>query len=85
MITWGREYWTYYLIAAGSLFAGPEIYALLTNAANTLSDYSRYELGAHFTVSGQVFQHYNVAWSLSLLAYVILSIELVRHIWFLHW
>lgn len=42
--TWGPRYWTVYLIAGAVLLLGPEIFALVTNWRNTLSDYVWMEL-----------------------------------------
>lgn len=82
MITWGKEYWSYFLIIVSTGFLVPEVFALITNVRNTLSDYARFELGAD---PNQVFTHHNAAWALSLVVYIVVSAELVRHIWFGKW
>ncbi|MGH9436814.1 MAG: hypothetical protein ACRD22_02725 [Terriglobia bacterium] len=80
--TWGHEYWTWALIAIALLFLPAELYALFTNTANTLTDYSRYELH----VSGQVvLTRQSAAWVLTLGTYLVVTTWLCGHIWFDLW
>lgn len=86
-ITWGKEYWTCGLLGAAVYFLAGEITALFTNVANTLSDYSRYELGIpNVQIPGATI-HYTVAWYLSLIAWCLFFAVITRHIWFQvnHW
>jgi hypothetical protein len=39
MQTWGSRYWPVWLAVVLISFLGPEIYALVTNVSNTLSDW----------------------------------------------
>jgi hypothetical protein len=76
---WGNFYWPRFLIAVSLAFALPELYALVTNQANTLSDYSWGELS--------VQQHeplliHTVAWWLSLVAWCLFAVAITAHIWF---
>jgi hypothetical protein len=80
MITWGREYWTWFLLNVSLQFLVAEIYALFTNAANTLSDYSRYELGLRLLPGQPV--HHTLAWTLSLVAWWLFVGVITWHIWF---
>lgn len=75
--TWGLTYWPVYLIITSVLFFTGEIPALLTNAKNTLSDYSWYELH----LQPGITQH-TVAWWLSLLAWLLFAVIITGHIWF---
>lgn len=78
-ITWGLYYWPYYLILTGATFLIPEIIALITNANNTLSDYSWRELHV-----GGAFSHtqHTAAWWISIVAWALAVIVLTAHIWF---
>lgn len=86
-ITWGKEYWTTGLLAAAVYFLAGEITALFTNVANTLSDYSRYELGIPSVQVPGASVHYTLAWSLSLVAWWLFVGVITWHIWFQvnHW
>lgn len=75
-MTWGRVYWPLALITISAIIAGPELFALATNHANTLSDYARYELN----VSGRLTIH-TVAWWASLGAWLLAVGTLTPHIW----
>ena len=44
MMTWGKTYWPVWLVCVLITFLGPEIYALITNKSNTLTDWVRYAL-----------------------------------------
>lgn len=76
LVTWGRYYWPYFLILGSALFGIPELIALFTNNANTLSDYARYELNVapHITV-------HTLAWYVSLCAWVLFFVVITAHIW----
>jgi hypothetical protein len=84
-MTWGTHYWPVFLtISAIWLLTGfgiPELIALFTQVAthtdNTLSHYSQTELG----MSAQLNRH-TIAWTLSLLAWVLVTTILTWHIWF---
>ena len=51
--TWGSVYWPWYLITASAAFLAAEVFALFTNSANTLSDFSWYELGITGTIGAR--------------------------------
>lgn len=76
MITWGRQYWPFYIIFTAGLFLGPEIYALLTNWRNTLSQYSWNEL--HVNPGIPV---HTVAWYISLMGWLLFVVVITAHIW----
>lgn len=78
MPTWGPYYWPFWLIVAGLLFLGPEVIGLLTNTANTLSEYLWHEL--HVGLSFGAGRH-TAAWWVSLLAWIIGTCVLTAHIW----
>lgn len=79
-MTWGRLYWPYFLIVTSLAFMGPEIFALATNAKNTLSDYAWYELGVKAPTES--FSAHSAAWLLSLGMWLVVAIWLTYHIWF---
>ena len=76
-ITWGGWYWPAGLSIASLLFVPAEIFALLTNSANTLSDYCWAELhvNPHLTV-------HTSAWWASIVAWVLFVAVITGHIWF---
>lgn len=76
-MTWGREYWAWFLIVVSAAFLAPEIYAFFTNAKNTLSDYARYELN----LNPHVYGMHTVAWWLSLCTWGIFVVVITLHIW----
>jgi hypothetical protein len=76
---WGNVYWPVYLIAASVAFGGPELYAVATNSANTLSEYSWTELGV-----GSIPVH-NIAWWLSLAVWWTFVLAITAHIWWRGW
>lgn len=76
---WGNWYWPAGLIAASVAFIVPELYALFTNANNTLSDYCWREL--HVTRALE-FSGHGVAWWCSQVACVMIFVLLVVHIWY---
>lgn len=85
MITWGNTWWPIFLITSSVWlllgFGIPELIALFTNVNthidNTLTHYSQTELG----LDAQVTRH-TIAWTLSLLAWVLVTTILTWHIWF---
>ena len=77
--TWGKWYWPIFLILVVMEFMPAEIYAIATNTANTLSDYSWHELGVP-AQEGVPFVH-NAAWFLTLGTYLVVSTWLAWHIW----
>lgn len=76
--TWGPHVWPWWLIAVAGSFLGLEIFALITNHANTLSDYAWRELG----VQGVRSVH-TAAWALTLGAWLTMAWFLTEHIWFM--
>ena len=79
--TWGVWYWPVFLIVTSLLFLGPEIYALLTNTLNTLSDYASTQLGLNLSVTAR--QIHNAAWFLTQGVSLVVVIWLWFHIWYL--
>ena len=79
-MTWGKVYWVWFLIASSVAFLVPEVYALVTNVKNTLSDFARYELDV--TTPKEAFSAHTAAWFLSLGVYLVVAIWLTYHIWF---
>jgi len=85
-MTWGIHYWPIFLIISAvwllTGFGIPELIALFTSVSthtdNTLSHYAQSELG----ISAQFTRH-TLAWSLSLMAWVLVTTILTWHIWFL--
>lgn len=76
---WGYTYWPIGLIAAAVAFLVPELYALLTNAGNTLSDYCWHELGISAAKGHGI---HTAAWWLSLAAWLLFTVVITGHIWF---
>jgi hypothetical protein len=64
------------MLVAAIAFAIPEVYALFTNAQNTLSDYSWDELDLH----GR-FPIHTLAWNISLICWLLFVIVITMHIW----
>lgn len=77
--TWGNYYWPYFLILTSATFGIPELIALFTNVANTLSDYSRLQLHVGTAFAGQV---HTLAWWGSLAAWLLFAVVITVHIWF---
>jgi len=76
---WGNWYWPRGLTVASVAFLLPELYALFTNPANTLSDYCWREL--HVTAAWGNGVH-SLAWWFSLVAWLLFTIVITAHIWF---
>lgn len=79
MDIWGNWYWPAFLCAAFVLFAPAEIFALVTNSANTLSEYCWREL--HVTRALELSGH-GAAWWASLVMWVIFFVVITLHIWY---
>lgn len=79
-MTWGRTWWPIFLIVTSIAFLGPEIYALVTNVKNTLSDYARYELNVKTPT--EAFTAHTAAWLLSLGVWLVVAVWLTFHVWF---
>lgn len=78
-MTWGRYYWPYFLVLVTGLFGIPELIALFTNRANTLSDFSHYELNVtRATVMHGIM---TVAWYASLAGWILFVVIITWHIW----
>jgi hypothetical protein len=75
MITWGRVYWPVFLLVASLLFAIPELIAIFTNAANTLSEYAWQELKV-----GTFPVHTAARW-ISLIVWLVFVAVITAHIW----
>jgi hypothetical protein len=79
MSNWGVLYWPFFLILVSALFLVPEVYALITNSANTLSDYCWNQLSVHVAFgSGR----HTLAWWLSQGAFIIFFVLITIHIWY---
>jgi hypothetical protein len=76
VITWGRYYWPFFLLAVTVAFAIPEIYAIITNVSNTLSDYSWQELHV-----GRIWPVHTIAWYCSLAVWGLFVVVITAHIW----
>ena len=77
--SWGNYYWPFFLVLVSALFGVPELIALFTNVANTLSDYARLQLHVGTAFTGQV---HTVAWWASLAAWLLFAVVITVHIWF---
>jgi hypothetical protein len=80
--TWGAWYWTAALLAALALFLPAEIFGLATNPANTLSDFSRWQLAEY---PGEPAALHAWPWFASQAAYVLIVMWLWGHIWYYLW
>jgi hypothetical protein len=85
-MTWGHWYWPAALltvsIVASGLFFPAEIYAVLISPNNTLTAFSRYELGLQ-TAFGAYTKLHTIAWWWSFLTWDIFVVAITAHIWFL--
>lgn len=79
MTNWGIFYWPYWILMVSATFLGPEIYALFTNATNTLSEYS---WGALHVYGGEHLLLHSAAWWISLIVVIVAMGVLITHIWF---
>lgn len=78
-ITWGLVYWPCWLFFIAATFLPTETYALITNPANTLSDYCWHQLNVTRALT---FNAHGVAWWASLITTLLAFAVLVAHIWF---
>jgi hypothetical protein len=76
---WGNYYWPRGLAVVSVAFLIPELYALFTNPANTLSDYCWRELNVSASWGHGA---HSVAWWLSLAAWLLFTVVITLHIWF---
>lgn len=74
---WGHTYWPLFILAVSVFFGAPEIYALMTNPANTLSDYSWAELH----VGRSYPPLHTLAWFASLVLWLLFVVVITWHIW----
>jgi hypothetical protein len=74
---WGKTYWPIALIVASIAFLVPEIYALVTNYRDSLSQYAWHELN----ISPHINPH-TVAWTVSLIGWLLFVVVITAHIWF---
>lgn len=74
---WGHTYWPLFILAVSAAFGIPELYALATNPANTLSDYSWGELH----VGRSYPPLHTVAWFASLVIWLVFVVVITWHIW----
>lgn len=73
---WGRVYWPVaMLVAFIGMFGIPEIIAIVTNSANTLSNYAWDELRV-----GSIPLH-TAAWYVSLAGWLLFVVVITMHIW----
>ena len=79
---WSLAYWPAYLAAAAVLLLVPEIYALVTNHANTLSDYVWRMLRVR---PGQAVGAWDAARLLTFGAWCTAVAWLTGHFWFGLW
>jgi hypothetical protein len=77
-VMWGNWYWPAGLCVLSALFVPPELFALLTNPANTLSDYCWRELGVSRAM--EISAH-GAAWWASLVAWLLFVAVITAHIW----
>lgn len=75
---WGNWYWPVWLSAVALTFLGPELYAVATDVKNTLSWYCWRELHIDVVWGGGI---HSVAWWNSLLAFILIIVALIAHIW----
>jgi hypothetical protein len=87
-MTWGLWYWPLALITvavvAGLMFFPAEIYAVVSNHSNTLSDYSRYQLGLT-TALGKETRLHTVTWWITFLVWSGFIVWITGHIWYVKW
>ena len=76
---WGSRYWPVFLAIGATGFLIPEVFALITNSANTLSDFCWRELNVTIAY-GHGKQ--TIAWWLSIIAWGLFTVLITIHIWF---
>jgi hypothetical protein len=77
--TWGLYYWPVALTVVTAIIMGPEIYALVTNVANTLSWWVWGELHVH---PGDHVAAWTAGRLLTFMAWCSLMFWLTWHFWF---
>lgn len=76
---WGNFYWPYWLILTSLTFIVPELLAVFTNAANTLTRYTHIQLSVTTaTVNAHI---HTVAWYVSLIGWLVFVVLITIHIW----
>ena len=76
---WGKIYWPIALTVASVIMFGiPELIALFTNPANTLSDYSWSELNVTVAYGHGI---HTVAWWASIVVWFVFVVVITIHIW----
>lgn len=79
MGTWGQYYWPFFLTLASALFLIPEVAALITNSANTLSDYCWREMSVNIAYG---HGRHTIGWWASILSWGLFTVLITIHIWF---
>ena len=75
---WGDKYWPVFLSVTTVFFVIPEMFALLTNAYNTLSWYAWHKLNLSVSVAQGMD---TVAWWGSLITWLLFVVIITIHIW----
>lgn len=78
MVLWGNYYWPYWMTLTSLTFLVPELIALFTNVANTLSDYARSQLHVGRALEANI---HSLAWYSSLVTWLAFVIVITLHIW----
>lgn len=76
---WGNWYWPIGLCVMSALFVPAELFALLTGARNTLSDYCWRELGVSKALE---LSGHGAAWWASLTSWLLFVVIITLHIWY---
>lgn len=83
MPTWGQYYWPIAMVVAfGLMFGIPELYALFTNTANTLSWYAWRMLNIGISKGNGI---HTLAWWTSLIVWWLFVLAITLHIWYKSW
>lgn len=80
--TWGRYYWPLWIVAMGLTLLVPEVYALATNAGNTLSAFVWHEMRVQ---DGDTIWRWDALRLLTFGAWCVLFAWLTGHLWFHLW
>jgi hypothetical protein len=81
-ITWGIYYWPIWIVVTALLFLPTEIFAVITNPANTLSEYCWHELNV---TQALTFSAHGMAWWISLIMWGFFVVAITLHIWYASW
>lgn len=81
-MTWGRTYWPIWAITFFALFIGPEVYALVTNWRNTLSNWVWQTLRV---TQGQHIGQWTALHLLVFGMFIVLNVWLLGHFFFHLW